>query len=70
MLCCQRDEAQAVGAAANVLSGAWRVDGTVALGIAGWAVIEGRRAWAGQNCACVSQPGRQTLLLAIGRCDC
>ena len=29
-------------------TGAWWLDGVVALGIAGWAVIEGRRAWAGR----------------------
>ena len=70
LLCAYLAVAVFIGLAANVLFGAWWLDGTVALGIAGWAVIEGRRAWAGQNCACVSQPGRQTLLLTIGRCDC
>ena len=40
---------------------AWWLDGAVALGIAGWAVIEGRRAWAGQSCACACQPGGQCL---------
>jgi hypothetical protein len=37
---------------ANTLPGAWWLDGAVAAGIAGWAVIEGRRAWAGQSCSC------------------
>jgi hypothetical protein len=30
--------------AANTLLGAWWLDGVVALGIAGWAVVEGRQA--------------------------
>ena len=29
----------------------------VALGIAGWAVVEGRRAWAGRGCGYAGQPG-------------
>ena len=46
------------GLAANTWWGAWWLDGLVALGIAGWAVIEGRRARAGKgSCAC--QPGAQ-----------
>jgi hypothetical protein len=40
------------GLLANTLLGAWSLDGAVAAGIAGWAVIEGRRAWAGQSCSC------------------
>jgi divalent metal cation (Fe/Co/Zn/Cd) transporter len=31
------------GLAANTLLGAWWLDGVVALAIAGWAVMEGRR---------------------------
>jgi len=45
------------GLAANTLWGAWWLDGVVALGIACWAVVEGRRAWAGQSCGCAPQPG-------------
>jgi len=41
----------------STLLGAWWLDGMVALGIAGWAVIEGRRAWAGRSCGCASAPG-------------
>jgi hypothetical protein len=26
--------------------------GLVALGIAGWAIVEGRRTWAGRSCGC------------------
>ncbi len=59
LLCAYLAIAVFVGLAANTLFGAWWLDGAVALGIAGWAVIEGRRAWAGQGCACASQPGGQ-----------
>ena len=59
LLCAYLAIAVFVGLAANTLFGAWWLDGTVALGIAIWAVIEGRRAWAGQSCACASQPGGQ-----------
>jgi divalent metal cation (Fe/Co/Zn/Cd) transporter len=45
------------GLAANTLLGAWWLDGVVALGIAAWAMVEGRRAWAGKSCGCASQPG-------------
>jgi len=37
---------------ANTFLGAWWLDGMVALGIAGWAVVEGWRAWAGRSCGC------------------
>jgi divalent metal cation (Fe/Co/Zn/Cd) transporter len=56
-LCAYLAMAVFAGLAANTLWGAWWVDGVVALGIAGWAVAEGRRAWAGRSCACASQPG-------------
>jgi divalent metal cation (Fe/Co/Zn/Cd) transporter len=59
LLCAYLAIAVFTGLAVNTLFGAWWLDGAVALGIAGWAVIEGRRAWAGQSCACVSQPGGQ-----------
>jgi divalent metal cation (Fe/Co/Zn/Cd) transporter len=52
LLCAYLAIAVFTGLAANTLFGAWWLDGAVALGIAGWAVIEGRRAWAGQSCAC------------------
>ena len=57
LLCAYLAMAVFAGLAANTLWGAWWVDGVVALGIAGWAVAEGRRAWAGRSCACASQPG-------------
>ena len=57
LLCAYLAIAVFAGLAANTLWGAWWLDGLVALGIAGWAVIEGRRAWAGRSCGCASQPG-------------
>ena len=57
LLCAYLAIAVFAGLAANTLFGAWWLDGAVALGIAGWAVIEGRRAWAGRSCGCAAQPG-------------
>jgi divalent metal cation (Fe/Co/Zn/Cd) transporter len=59
LLCAYLAIAVFAGLAANTLLGAWWVDGTVALGIAGWAVVEGRRAWAGKSCGCACQPESQ-----------
>ena len=58
VLCAYLAIAVFTGLGANTLFGAWWLDGIVALGIAGWAVIEGRRAWTGYGCACASQPGQ------------
>jgi divalent metal cation (Fe/Co/Zn/Cd) transporter len=55
LLCAYLAIAVFAGLAANTLFGAWWLDGVVALGIAGWAIIEGRRAWAGKTCACACQ---------------
>jgi divalent metal cation (Fe/Co/Zn/Cd) transporter len=52
LLCAYLALAVFAGLAANTLFGAWWLDGVVALGIAVWAVIEGRRAWAGKSCDC------------------
>ena len=57
LLCAYLAIAVFSGLAANTLWGAWWLDGVIALGIAGWAVVEGRRAWAGRSCGCASQPG-------------
>jgi len=57
LLCAYLAMAVFAGLAANTLLGAWWVDGVVALGIAGWAVLEGRRAWAGESCGCAGQHG-------------
>lgn len=55
LLCAYLAIAVFAGLAANTLFGAWWLDGVVALGIAGWAVIEGRRAWAGKSCSCATE---------------
>jgi divalent metal cation (Fe/Co/Zn/Cd) transporter len=57
LLCAYLAMAVFAGLAANTLLGAWWLDGVVALGISGWAVVEGRRAWEGRSCGCESQPG-------------
>ena len=57
LLCAYLATAVFAGLAANTLLGAWWLDSVVALGIAGWAVAEGRRAWAGRACGSASQPG-------------
>lgn len=57
LLCAYLAIAVFAGLAANTLWGAWWLDGVVALGIAGWAMAEGRRAWAGRSCGCAAQPG-------------
>ncbi len=59
LLCAYLAIAVCAGLAANTLLGAWWLDGAVALAIAGWAVLEGRRAWAGHSCACACQPERE-----------
>jgi divalent metal cation (Fe/Co/Zn/Cd) transporter len=56
LLCACLAMAVLAGLAASTLLGAWWLDGVVALGIAGWAVIEGRGAPAGRSCACASPP--------------
>lgn len=57
LLCSYLAVAVLVSLLANALLGIWWLDGVVAIGIAGWAVIEGRRAWEGRSCACATSPG-------------
>lgn len=57
LLCAYLAIAVFAGLAGNTLLGAWWLDGVVAVGIAAWAVAEGRRAWAGESCGCASEPG-------------
>lgn len=52
LLCACLAIAVFAGLAANTLLGAWWLDGTVALGIAAWAVVEGARTWAGRSTGC------------------
>ncbi len=56
LLCAYLALAVLAGLLANTLLGIWSLDGVVALGISAWAVVEGRRAWAGATCACAA-PG-------------
>jgi divalent metal cation (Fe/Co/Zn/Cd) transporter len=56
LLCAYLAIAVFAGLLANTVVGAWWLDSVVALGIAGWAVAEGRRAWAGRSCGCAGQP--------------
>jgi divalent metal cation (Fe/Co/Zn/Cd) transporter len=57
LLCAYLAIAVFAGLAANTLFGAWWLDSIVALGIACWVLIEGRRAWAGRSCGCACPPG-------------
>lgn len=54
LLCAYLALAVLASLVANTMLGSWWLDGTVGLVIAGWAVVEGRRAWAGQGCACTA----------------
>ena len=54
LLCAYLAIAVFAGLLASTLFGAWWLDGAVALTVAVWAVIEGRRAWAGQSCTCTT----------------
>jgi divalent metal cation (Fe/Co/Zn/Cd) transporter len=61
LLCGYLAIAVLVGLLANALFGIWWLDPLVALGIAGVAVYEGRKAWRGESCSCgaceVPMPG-------------
>jgi divalent metal cation (Fe/Co/Zn/Cd) transporter len=50
LLCAAQGAAVLAGLAANAAVGAWWLDGVVALGIAAFAVREGRDAWRGDSC--------------------
>jgi divalent metal cation (Fe/Co/Zn/Cd) transporter len=67
LLCACLAMAVFVGLAANTRLGAWWLDGVVALGIAGWAVVQGRRAWTGRSCGCAMPAG--VWARARSRCD-
>jgi divalent metal cation (Fe/Co/Zn/Cd) transporter len=54
LLCAYLALAVFAGLAANTWLGAWWLDGTVALGVAAWAILEGRRAWTGTTCGCAT----------------
>jgi divalent metal cation (Fe/Co/Zn/Cd) transporter len=54
LLCAYLALAVLVSLLANNLLGIWWLDPIVALGIAGLAITEGRRAWRGESCGCAS----------------
>jgi divalent metal cation (Fe/Co/Zn/Cd) transporter len=54
VLCAALAGALLVGLAANSLFGLWWLDPTIALAIAAICVHEGRKAWQGEQCGCVS----------------
>jgi divalent metal cation (Fe/Co/Zn/Cd) transporter len=55
LLCAAQGAAVLVGLAVNAAVGAWWLDGVIALGLAAFAVREGRDAWRGDGC-CVGAP--------------
>jgi divalent metal cation (Fe/Co/Zn/Cd) transporter len=57
LLCAYMAAGVLAGLAANAAFGWWWLDSVVALAIAALAVREGREAWAGEGCACVTVPG-------------
>jgi divalent metal cation (Fe/Co/Zn/Cd) transporter len=54
LICAYLASAVLVGLVANTTFGIWWLDPVVALGIAGLAIREGRRAWRGESCECAS----------------
>ena len=56
MLCAYLAGALLVGLVGNMVLGAWWLDPLVGLLIAGVAFTEGREAWRGEGCGCVSTP--------------
>lgn len=55
LLCAGQAAAVLLGLAANAATGAWWLDGVIALGLAVIAVNEAREAWSGEGC-CVRNP--------------
>lgn len=56
MLCAYLAAALLIGLVGNATVGAWWLDPAVGLLIAAVAVVEGREAWRGEGCGCVSPP--------------
>ena len=57
LLCAAQGAAVLVGLAVNAAVGAWWLDAVVALGLAAFAVKEGRSAWRGEGCCVGGQAG-------------
>jgi divalent metal cation (Fe/Co/Zn/Cd) transporter len=64
MLCAYLAGALLLGLAGNALLGAWWLDPMVGLLIAAVALKEGREAWRGEGCGCVSPPVASTHVAA------
>jgi divalent metal cation (Fe/Co/Zn/Cd) transporter len=56
LLCAAQGAAVLVGLAVNAAVGAWWLDPVVALGLAAFAVKEGREAWRGEGCCVGERP--------------
>jgi len=52
LLCAAQGAAVLLGLATNAALGTWWLDAVIALGLAAYAVHEGRRSWRGEGCAC------------------
>jgi divalent metal cation (Fe/Co/Zn/Cd) transporter len=68
MLCAYLAGALLLGLPGNAVLGAWWLDPTVGLLIAGVAVKEGVEAWKGEGCACVSYPPAELADDGTARC--
>lgn len=66
MLCAYLAGALLLGLVGNMALGAWWLDPAVGLLIAGVAVKEGREAWRGEGCGCISAPH---ITDAVDGCD-
>ncbi|MBJ7455483.1 MAG: cation transporter [Thermoleophilia bacterium] len=66
MLCAYLAGALLLGLVGNMAFGAWWLDPAVGLLIAGVAVKEGREAWRGEGCGCISAPH---IADAVDGCD-
>jgi divalent metal cation (Fe/Co/Zn/Cd) transporter len=66
MLCAYLAGALLLGLVGNMALGAWWLDPAVGLLIAGVAVKEGREAWRGEGCGCISAPH---IADAVDGCD-
>jgi divalent metal cation (Fe/Co/Zn/Cd) transporter len=60
LLCAYMAAGVLVGLATNAALGWWWLDPLIALAIAAVAVREGREAWAGEGCSCVTFPALET----------
>jgi divalent metal cation (Fe/Co/Zn/Cd) transporter len=69
LLCAAQGAAVLAGLAANSLLGSWWLDPVIALGLAAFALREGRETWRGEGCACHSPVELGTEAHADRCCD-